>query len=100
MSIGKQKLKGSVLLDLEGNQYPFGVYDVSGSHLRQSRKVIVRKRLFYKSIKDKQMMESKLSILKNICHRNVINIKNIETIEEEGYLVYYNYVSLALENAF
>lgn len=45
-------------------------------------------------------MDSKLSILKNICHRNIINIKNIEYIEEEGFYIYYNYVPLALEGAF
>jgi hypothetical protein len=77
MSRTKKRLTGSVIIDLEGSQYPFGAYDLSESQLSQSRRVFVRKVLQYRNAKEKHIIDSKLSILKNICHRNVINIKSI-----------------------
>ena len=59
---------------MKNNLYPFGEY----SNNYETRKIFVRKKITYRNANEKTVFEQKLKILKNICHKNVINLKSIE----------------------
>ena len=46
------------------------------------------------------LLESKLGVLKQLQHRNIINVRSVEQCPPNAYHIYYNYVPFTLQNAF
>lgn len=71
-----EKLNSTIILDMNGNEFPFGVIsDLSGE--LSNKKILVRKHLQFRTPKEEKNIREKLAILTKLCHRNVINIRGV-----------------------
>ena len=60
---------------MKGNQFPFGLLKVDDLTLR---KTFIKKRYIFKDGEEQALLMEKVNKLKNICHKNNINLRSTE----------------------
>ncbi len=60
---------------MSSGEFPFGEY-AGGED--EKKKIFVRKRYSYRNEKERQILLEKVNVLKDMYHRNVINMRNVE----------------------
>ena len=90
-------MSSGTIIDMKTSQFPFGQVDLEDE---KPKKILIRKRVYYKNEKQRLMLEEKINILKNIYHKNAINFREVQDNENGSMDVYYNYVPYALESFF
>lgn len=86
-------MSSCLIFDMSTSQFPFGEYP---THDYGDRKVLIRKRMEYRTERECKIMTDKLDILTKICHRNVINVRSVDKSEEGAINIFYPYVSHGL----
>jgi hypothetical protein len=81
--------------DMKGHQFPFGVLTVNDN----SSKIFVRKRYSLHNPEDHPLLIKKIDKLKNISHKNAINLRSAD-YHQDYVDLYYQYVPLTLEDSF
>jgi hypothetical protein len=59
---------------MDNADFPFGAYPV---HYDEKKKIFVKKGYNFRTEKEKQILLEKVNILKDMYHRNVINMRNV-----------------------
>lgn len=88
------------IIEIEGNQFPFGVGEFEQEDEKEGKGVWVRSKVGFRSPKEQESIIFKINLLKNASHRNVINIRSVQEGPGNFFTVYYNYVPLSIQNAF
>ena len=62
----------SLVHEMKGTQFPFGVLRIADHQMRKS---FVKKRYYFKDQEEYQQLRTKIDKLKNIAHRNTVNLR-------------------------
>jgi serine/threonine protein kinase len=81
---------------MKGTQFPFGLLKVEDHNIR---KAFIKKRYHFKDEEERQLLMEKINKLKNISHKNNINLRSTEEQDTSITLVY-QYVPYSLEDSF
>jgi hypothetical protein len=87
---------GTLVHEMRGTQFPFGVLKVEEDG---ARKAFVKKRYFFKDEDEYDQLKSKIDKLKNISHKNTINLRSTEEGPNSITLVY-QYVTHSMNDSF
>jgi hypothetical protein len=66
-------MSNSLIYEMKGNQFPFGVLNDSPS---DSKKILIKKRIHYKNQLEYSKLKEQIDKLKNISHKNTINLRS------------------------
>jgi hypothetical protein len=82
---------------MKGNQFPFGQI----LHKQpETKKILIKKRYQYKNQNEYLKLKEKIEKLKNISHKNTINLRSAED-NNNGFIdLFYPYVPIPLEESF
>jgi len=84
----------SLTLEMKGSQYPFGLLDVNPD---DCKKMLVKKRYPYKTQIEEAKLRENINKLKNISHKNIINLRSTEDIGTGFIDLLYPYIPIPLE---
>lgn len=87
---------GTLVHEMRGIQFPFGVLKVEED---QVRKAFIKKRYPFKDEEENQLLRNKIDKLKNISHKNTINLRSTEEGTNSITLVY-QYVPHSMNDSF
>jgi serine/threonine protein kinase len=87
---------GLLTHEMKGTQFPFGVLKIEEQDIR---KAFVKKRYLFKDEEEYEQIKMKVDKLKNISHKNSINLRSAEETSNSITLVY-QYVPFSLEDSF
>lgn len=66
-------MKSSMIHEMKGNQFPFGLLNDSKV---ESKKILIKKRINYKNQLEYTKIKEKIDKLKTISHKNTINLRS------------------------
>ena len=87
---------GSLVHEMKGMQFPFGVLRLEGE---ETGKAFIKKRYIYKDPEEYEQLKTKIDKLKTISHKNTINLRNAEELNN-AFALTYQYVPHSLEDSF
>lgn len=90
-------MSNSLIYEMKGNQFPFGVLTNSSS---DSKKIFIKKRMYYKNHLEYSKLKEQIDKLKNISHKNTINLRSTEYFKNGHIDLFYPYVPIPLEESF
>jgi hypothetical protein len=85
-------LNNPVVHEMKGIQFPFGVLNVFDSEIK---KVLVKKKYIFKDEEEYHQLRVKIEKLKNITHKNTINLRSTES-NNNSVSLFYQYVPYSL----